>query len=103
MIEQQMYSVGMYYVTRHYGGPEEGGWWYDRHEFVRTVQKNYDNKKAALSAARRLNREARTLRLQPHGNYQGRYSVANNRDTVFYAEDAPGEHDDTDEPRPHYE
>jgi len=21
--------INAYYVTRHYGGPEEGGWWYD--------------------------------------------------------------------------
>ena len=24
--------VTAYEVTRHYGGPEEGGWWYDRYD-----------------------------------------------------------------------
>lgn len=26
--------VTAYAVTRHYGGPEEGGWWYNRYQFV---------------------------------------------------------------------
>ena len=25
--------VSKYLVSRHYGGPEEGGWWYDRWQF----------------------------------------------------------------------
>lgn len=25
----EIYSVAVVYVTRRYGGPEEGGWWYD--------------------------------------------------------------------------
>jgi len=27
--------VSQYELTRHYGGPEEGGWYYDRHQFIR--------------------------------------------------------------------
>ena len=30
--------VNVYYITRHYGGPEEGGWWYDRHECVESIE-----------------------------------------------------------------
>lgn len=30
--------VTVYHVTRHYGGPEEGGWWWNRYAPVRTVQ-----------------------------------------------------------------
>ena len=26
--------VSIYRVAQHYGGPEEGGWWYYRHQFV---------------------------------------------------------------------
>lgn len=26
--------VNVYKVTRVYGGPEEGGWWYNYHEFI---------------------------------------------------------------------
>lgn len=28
----------VYSQTRHYGGPEEGGWWYDWHEPVASVE-----------------------------------------------------------------
>lgn len=28
--------VSVYATTRHYGGPEEGGWWYDWYELVET-------------------------------------------------------------------
>jgi len=27
--ENQIVFVNVYSITRHYGGPEEGGWWYD--------------------------------------------------------------------------
>ena len=29
--------VNLYAVTRHYGGPEEGGWWYDAGEPVKST------------------------------------------------------------------
>lgn len=29
--------VSAYEVTRHYGGPEEGGWWYDWYELIQSV------------------------------------------------------------------
>lgn len=28
--------VTVYEVTRHYGGPEEGGWWYNWHDVLRS-------------------------------------------------------------------
>ncbi len=30
--------VTEYCVTREYGGPEEGGWWYDSYEIIRTAE-----------------------------------------------------------------
>tara|TARA_R110002020_G_scaffold215083_1_gene422209 strand:+ start:3012 stop:3404 length:393 start_codon:yes stop_codon:yes gene_type:complete len=30
MSERRLKYVNAYSVTRHYGGPEEGGWWYNR-------------------------------------------------------------------------
>ena len=30
--------ISEYSVSRHYGGPEEGGWWYDWCDFVRVVK-----------------------------------------------------------------
>jgi len=29
--------ITVFAVTRHYGGPEEGGWWYDIHSPLRTI------------------------------------------------------------------
>ncbi len=29
--------ITAYGVTRHYGGPEEGGWWYDHYKPIETV------------------------------------------------------------------
>lgn len=29
--------ITAYGVTRHYGGPEEGGWWYDHYTPIETV------------------------------------------------------------------
>ena len=30
--DPRLYSVSIYFVTLEYGGPEEGGWWYDAGE-----------------------------------------------------------------------
>lgn len=30
--------IGAYRVTRHYGGPEEGGWWCDRYELLSSIR-----------------------------------------------------------------
>jgi hypothetical protein len=32
-----MRFVNAYHVTREYGGPEEGGWWYDSREVLESV------------------------------------------------------------------
>lgn len=48
------YIVSVFKIDRAYGGPEEGGWWYDCGELVRTIRifSNYDH---ALKFYRRLN------------------------------------------------
>lgn len=38
---QPMY-VNVYHVSRHYGGPEEGGWWYNIGEVVESVEASVD-------------------------------------------------------------
>lgn len=35
-LDQDIY-VNVYAVTRHYGGPEEGGWWYNAGELLESV------------------------------------------------------------------
>lgn len=36
-LHRQMRWLTVYYVTRHYGGPEEGGWWYDHKKLLCSV------------------------------------------------------------------
>lgn len=55
--------LAFYEIDRNYGGPEEGGWWYDSGTFVRAIAIHYDDK-AAIAAQRRANRLLE--RLQRH-------------------------------------
>jgi len=90
--------ISKYEVSRHYGGPEEGGWWYDRHVLVHTIASGL-TEDAAFTRVRSMNEKAREER--DHGG-MGRFSVLGGEDVVFYAEDVVGEMDDSDEPRPYY-
>lgn len=49
------YVVGVYLCDRAYGGPEEGGWWYNTGELVRTV-KVFRNEDKAIEFCQRMNR-----------------------------------------------
>ena len=48
------YSVAVYEVDRAYGGPEEGGWWYDCGDLVR-VAKRFRSEDDAWDYCNRLN------------------------------------------------
>ena len=63
-------------TTRHYGGPEEGGWWYDRQN-VEAVQRAWDYR-SLLGVVRSLMQDYPT-------NLHGRYSVlGDSGDVVIY-------------------
>ena len=49
------FVVAFYAVDRCYGGPEEGGWWYDSGELVR-LHRLFHSADAATRAAARANR-----------------------------------------------
>lgn len=49
-----VFYVSIYEVARAYGGPEEGGWWYDAYEYIETVDK-FNDEDAAINKARELN------------------------------------------------
>lgn len=99
--------VSQYEVTRHYGGPEEGGWYYDRHRMVAVVTKIRENealtsaRNTATAIRRSLNRLARRQRIEDR-RPQGRFSVHGGADVEYRIERTPGEDDDTNQPRPHY-
>lgn len=52
MVKQ--YTVAYYEIDRAYGGPEEGGWWYDCGVFQR-LSRTFTNEEAAYKWARRAN------------------------------------------------
>lgn len=49
------YLLAFYEINRAYGGPEEGGWWYDTGRLVR-VFRVFKTEDKAYAAARRANR-----------------------------------------------
>lgn len=54
MPTRTVHVVAFYEIDRNYGGPEEGGWWYDSGSLVR-VSRVFKSEDAALAYARRAN------------------------------------------------
>ena len=51
-----MWTVAIYEIDRAYGGPEEGGWWYDcGSKVTRMRERTFDTREDALECMRRLN------------------------------------------------
>ena len=48
-------SVALYQEDQQYGGPEEGGWWYDAGELLHRPARYFRNEDAAYAYARRFN------------------------------------------------
>lgn len=86
-------SIGVYEVTRHYGGPEEGGWWYNWTRHLFSVPIRSGSKADFLDAEAWL-----SARFEDQGNI---YSVRGGVQYAFLAETTEGQHADTK--RPHYE
>ena len=47
-----VYVVAVYLCDRAYGGPEEGGWWYDTGEMARIIRTFKDEDRAEAYATR---------------------------------------------------
>ena len=89
--------VSLYRITRHYGGPEEGGWWYD--------VKRYMGKTMLVDVM-----EARSFRDSMEYSIKGdqpkhnRFSVLGDEgDLCWLIEENPGDEDTSRQPKPHYE
>jgi hypothetical protein len=54
------YTVAFYEIDRAYGGPEEGGWWFDTGSFVR-MSRTFKTEAAAYAYARRANALLRVI------------------------------------------
>lgn len=83
--------VNVYAIERVYGGPEEGGWWYDTGEPVLTVVCEHEQQ--AQDVANQLRQE------YPHTH--DRYSVLGGDDWNIAIEDEPGKEWPSE--IPHYE
>jgi hypothetical protein len=90
--------VSQYSVERCYGGPEEGGWWYDWLTFDRVVGVFPDHDDA-IYFAQSMNKAASEDRV--HSRRPNRFSVNGGADLDFITEQTPGEARSTE--RPHYE
>lgn len=96
LAEDGTWFVSMYAVSRHYGGPEEGGWWYDWKTFEKVRCTVVGARADALRLASEFNATADEERDGPN-----RFSVIGGDDETYYVEQRPAEHQSTE--RPHYE
>ena len=113
--------VSIYRVAQHYGGPEEGGWWYYRHQFVGGVpMPNREQAEAFIAQMQRQvdkrNREEaperhRAMAALPGEDcdtaYHGEGFIPNGwsdgGELEVRIEETLGSGDTTHEPTPHYE
>ena len=92
-----MYYVNEYEVGKAYGGPEEGGWWYNIGTFI----KYHDIVADALEAEHIKQSLEGYINKKNEGKYETS-SVLNKNDwTDIYIEMEPGA--DFPDQRPHYE
>jgi hypothetical protein len=92
MSENKLVYVNVYSVTRHYGGPEEGGWWYNWYTCIEVYP------------VKEKNAEIIQEELEEEHNYKkwgNIYSVLGGRDIIVYIEDEPKESETKE--RPYYE
>lgn len=96
------FIVAVYELWLAYGGPEEGGWWYDTGGLIR-IHKMFNSEKDAYAACRRLNRgleyKREVMRDYRHPLSSTAYSGGHLQARV-YMHHAPK---DWPEARPHYE
>jgi hypothetical protein len=88
--------VNAYRVSRHYGGPEEGGWWYDSGEPLASVPLELDSTQETIQTVR-----DRLTALLGWTDSRNRYSVLGGDDFEIYVQSEPAAH--FPDGRPHYE
>lgn len=90
--------VNVYSVNRHYGGPEEGGWWYDSGELMLSVR--VTGKDAGEVEAAELILVGKLS--ESYSDTRSRYSMVP-RDVDYHVMIEEHEGKDWPEERPHYE
>lgn len=87
----KVFFVNVWDIWREYGGPEEGGWWFDRGKCVKTVE----------CSTRDQARLAREGLLDDYPRTGHRYSVLNGSDYDITIDDQRGTY--FPETRPRYQ
>jgi hypothetical protein len=92
--------VTVYEVTRHYGGPEEGGWWYNWYDALKTfkVPRAYHKLRNAVKLERWLGWVRDQFAGREHGDI---YSVRGGVMIDVMGESWPRQHESRQQP--HYE
>ena len=98
MSNRTRYVIALYEIDRAYGGPEEGGWWYDTGE-LRRLLKVVRTEHGAETVAARANRLLD--RLQRHRRSVSSMAYAGGRHAACVFEETAPRH--FPETRPHYE
>jgi hypothetical protein len=93
------YYISRYSITREYGGPEEGGWWWDRSVFEEVIA-TCDSEDRAQFVVQTLNAAEKTDQEERAGGHRpaGRFSVNGGADTRYFWEDSPRQMEDTETP-----
>lgn len=81
--------VSVYEVTRHFGGHEEGGWWYDKYECLETVPTKKEN---VETVTKHLEKEYSHMEHGDIGHVNGGVKI------VVLDGDKPCEHEKLDKP-----
>lgn len=97
----QSHIVAVYEVDRRFGGPEEGGWWYDAGQLAKIV-KVFRSEDLSRAYCRRLNARLRSRSIGPNAGRRELSSVLSEGVVCacVYEDQAP---DHFPETRPRYE
>lgn len=96
MPDRLRYVVALYEMDRAYGGPEEGGWWYDTGALRRPLRvlRSEDEAHAVAGRANRL-----LARLERHRRDTGSIAYASGRHAALVFEGTAPRHDPETRPR----
>jgi len=106
--------LSKYRTSRHYGGSEEGGWWYSRYEHLETIAYRYTREELesikegielqAISQRDNAERMASLPNIEssdPEGYIPSGFGLDYGEELII--EEVAREYDTTNEPTPHYE
>ena len=70
------FKIAVYKVYRNYGGPEEGGWWYNSGDLVTQSRRRFSDEMEAIKYANKLRHRVDRLWNMPRGSESDIYSVS---------------------------